>query len=521
MALLIEQNPKHPCGDLLYDVKYSMFNNRVFLWSAALLAAALATWILYSALPGLNWGIWVAATSAGLLFVRFTARKRLALHTLSLLGWATAIAFAQGVTAVPGHTPLIFATVAILLGIAVVTLDDSAGGITLPSAVQVPFSAVSRVAKRSMVELVSLTANAHGFRDQPVLRGILFALPVALILISLLSSADPILDSIRQGLLGWMDNWVIDGRIVFFLVSAFVTLGAYAMAVSNTAQLAPPLYRLEPPFRVGPSEERIVLGAVNAVLWVFVLLQLFSLTRNPGGSAGTGTTYAEYARQGFAELSIAAAIVLGLILFLEVFRSREAQPRRRTDLAAIVAVELILVSAFRRVILYEVAYGYTTDRLIAQAYMLVLACAFVLLAWDLRKGAVSSAFGRRGMVLTLIAVTAFTYWNYEGWIVRENLDRARHGAQLDLPYLERLSAAAVPALIENRSAFTDAQWSHLEAGFRCRSRIPEAQHWYEWNLRRERARSALRFYEGECKREGLPPVTSSGVPSQGESRKVH
>ena len=127
--------------------------------------------------------------------------------------------------------------------------------------------------------------------------------------------------------------------------------------------------------------------------------------------------------------------------------------------------------------------------------MVVLAAAFLLLAFDLRRGGISASFGRRGMMLTLAAFTAFTYWNYEAWIVRKNFERARSGAELDLGYLNRLSIAAAPALIEGRGSLSVEQRAQLDAALRCK-RIPESLHWYEWNLRREQARAALTPYAG-------------------------
>jgi len=475
-------------------------STRLTYWIPALLASALGTWILYDAHPGINWGLWVATTSIGLIACRLLTHAPLRNHTMVLLGWATMLAFAQSFTGVPVHAPLIIASVAILLGLAVTTLDDSASGIGLPSVAQVPFTALSRVARQSAMELLAIPANARSLRNRPALRGALFAIPIVLLLAALLSRADPLLDSVRTTLLGWLDHWELDGHVIFFIVLAAITVGAYGLASHDRKQLPPLIGEVPPPFRITATETRVILGSVNVVLWIFVLLQLFSLTRNPGGTAGTGFTYAEYARRGFAELSVAAAIVLGVILFTEVFRvpgPNSGKPR--FDLTAILAVELILASAFHRVLLYEAAYGYTTDRLIAQAYMLVLACAFIALAWDLSRGGISAAFGRRGMALTLTALTVFTYWNYESWVVRENLERARNGGRLDLVYLESLSLAAVPALIEGRSRMTASQSADLDDNLRCR-KVADAPHWYEWNLRRENARAALAPFAGKCSR---------------------
>lgn len=488
-----------------------MTNARPAIWIASLLAAAIGTYILYDANPGINWGIWVTVTAAGLLATRAAAGKPIRKHTLVLLGWAVLLAWAASITVVDAHAPLIIANVAILLGLTVITLDDSAGGITLPTVAQVPFAAVSRVAKQSASEILSLPRNVRGLRDRPVLRGVLIALPVAVILILLLSKADPVLDAVRSSLLGWMDNWTIDGRAILFLFLGFITLGAYGLGAGTRDQLAPSVPDTGSRGAFGGTETRVILGTVNAVLWLFVLLQVFSFTRNPGGTAGTGVTYAEYARRGFGELSVAAAIVLGVILLVEVFRKAEVRAEKRTlELAAIAAVELVLASAFRRVLLYEAAYGYTTDRLIAQAYMIVLGLALLFLAWDLSRGAVSQAFGRKGMMLTLAAITVFTYWNYQAWIVNENLERARNGSELDLAYLTKLSPAAIPALVEGRAQLNPADRATLDARLAC-TRIPEPGEWYEWNYRMEKARRALSVLSVRCP-DGAKVVTVNRGP---------
>ena len=37
------------------------------IWISAILVAALGTWVMYDAFPGINWGIWTAAAAVGLL----------------------------------------------------------------------------------------------------------------------------------------------------------------------------------------------------------------------------------------------------------------------------------------------------------------------------------------------------------------------------------------------------------------------------------------------------------------------
>lgn len=101
------------------------------------------------------------------------------------------------------------------------------------------------------------------------------------------------------------------------------------------------------------------------------------------------------------------------------------------------------------------------------------------------------------MMLTLAAITAFTYWNYEAWIVEENLERAREGKELDLAYLTSLSPAAIPALVEGRNQLNAIERATLDKKLAC-TRIPAPPDWYEWNFRMEKARKALSEFSGRC-----------------------
>ena len=68
------------------------------IWTAAVLTSALGAAILYSALPGINWPIWVAAASACLILSRLVAVQRVELPLLILLAWATVLAVAFALT---------------------------------------------------------------------------------------------------------------------------------------------------------------------------------------------------------------------------------------------------------------------------------------------------------------------------------------------------------------------------------------------------------------------------------------
>jgi len=278
-----------------------------------------------------------------------------------------------------------------------------------------------------------------------------------------------------------------------------------AAAVPDTAR------SLRPPVTgVGGQERLIVLGSVAALFGLFLGLQLSYLFGNPAAAVGSGVTYAEYARRGFAELSTAATLCALLILAL----SRWGAPghldgaARAVSLLLVAETGLLLVSAFRRVWLYEAAYGFTTDRLYAQVYMIVLGLTLALLAFELRERPVVRRVLRRAMGLGLAAIAALGCWNHEAWIASLNIDHAVETGRLDPVYLVwYLSPNALPALVDGADRLPAPLAADIS--LRLRQRYGGRMHlrhcpWYEWNLGELEAARALH-------RAGLPVGGAQGA----------
>jgi hypothetical protein len=83
------------------------------------------------------------------------------------------------------------------------------------------------------------------------------------------------------------------------------------------------------------------------------------------------------------------------------------------ELLLLLELELLLVSAFRRVALYEAAYGYTTARLCAQIYMAVVGLMLIRLAAERRRPLDVGRLGRHLAMAGALALAALTFWNHE------------------------------------------------------------------------------------------------------------
>lgn len=318
------------------------------------------------------------------------------------------------------------------------------------------------------------TVGARGARSSifAVLRGIILALPVFLIFLGLLVSADLIFADYVENALQWLDIEVLARLarrlLVVFFFSIF-SLGAIVMALREREGRQ--LIGLEKPILapfVGFIESSVILILIDLLFIAFVVVQFAYLFGGEANITAAGYNYSEYARRGFFELTILAVLSLGLIMGLGFWAKRENIASKRwfnamsTCLVAMMVV--ILASALKRLMLYEAAYGFTRLRTythVAIGWMGVMFVVFIILLYQerLRRFAPAAVLGLLGFTLTLNIL------NVDAFIVRQNLKRyaatgdieivQENSAQnetltgkLDLRYLFDLSYDAIPGLVD-------------------------------------------------------------------------
>lgn len=455
-------------------------------WTAALLTSALGAALLFSAEPGINWPTWVAATSVALILCRLIARKTVELPLIVLLTWATLLSFGLALRDNEMIQVLVVISDAMLLGLAVLVVGSvSWSALSAKLLAAVPFLAPFRVWRASAYEAASAPRFSSSPRARSIVRGTLFSAPLVLALIILLGRADPVIRWGTDRISAWLPDWAFLPRVLFFAFLLSITLGANSISSRQADADLPRLPGVIRPFTIGLTEQRMMLWSAAVVIWIFVLLQLSYFIHPPPAAIDSGVTFAEYARRGFGELSFAATIVGAIILILEYTRPTEAseQDRKklvRLELALLIALVLVLLSAFRRVILYEQAYGFTTARLFAQAYMVVMCLALFALGIEVARGSISIAFARRVAEIALGVFTVLVFWNYEAWIVNRNIDRAAQDGKFDWEYAEELSRDAMPTLISRRNELPLYARARVDARIACTS-LPAERRWFEWN----------------------------------------
>ena len=303
------------------------------------------------------------------------------------------------------------------------------------------------------ISWAELPVGARTRRLTTVAAGLVAAVPVLLLFGSLLSEADPLFGQSMAWFWSF-DLWGFERHVIPAGLLAWAAVGVLRGGFWREGWLPPATFEFN--LRVPPATVLTFLGAIGVLFALFVGFQARELFLGPGEfQALTGTTIAEYARRGFFELVAVTALTLPMLLAADWLLDRqdaaELRQFRRLTAAVLVLLALVLASAYHRMLLYRSYYGLTEDRFYTLAFMTWLG---VLLAWfaaTVLRGQ-RSRFVPGAVLAGLAALLVLNLANPDAVVARVNLGRAVEGAPLDTAYLSRLSADAIPTIVEGATA---------------------------------------------------------------------
>jgi two-component system sensor histidine kinase BaeS len=336
----------------------------------------------------------------------------------------------------------------------------------------------------------SLRLAGTGSRTPAVVRTTAWSLLGLGVFGTIFASANPVFGS-------WVDQLVpnltfndLVGRAFLACFVFAATLGAAYLAL-NPADVEV-LGGRRPPALANRFEWLVPVLVVDAVFVAFIAAQARALV---GGrdyiEATTGLTYADFVHQGFGQLTLATALTV-LVVWVAARRAGDAVEDRRWLYGSLgllcVLTLLVVASALRGMAVYQDAYGFTTLRLFVDVFegwlgFVVLSIMVAGLAgwgrWLPRIALVSGA-------VALIGLAAI---NPDAWVAERNLDRYEATGNLDLRYLQTLSADAAPVIADR---LADDVASCVLRDLTSNSLRPEAlDDARAWNLGRARAEKAF------------------------------
>jgi len=329
----------------------------------------------------------------------------------------------------------------------------------------------------SRVSLPFQAISAAFQEKNPRMRGIgwglLLCIPVVLIAVLLLSSADGIFGGMVQGAVesaGKIDGQFVR-KVAFTVLMGLMLFSFLCTAVENGKELLPARERA-----VAPAVLIPVLGMLVAVYGLFVYVQFRYLFGN-GETALMAGGYAEYARSGFFQLVLLALLTLALIL-PSLALCRESKAVRA--LCAMVAGLTIIIdfSAFFRMRLYILHFGLSLLRVVTLWGMLATLAALVMCIVKCFKPSLG--------ISVPIAIAVLASWlmlnfcNVDVRIAQYNVHAYNTGvlAELDAVYLAELSPDVLPALQKIQDE--DAKQAALEQAMAIWEEAAPCA--YDWSL---------------------------------------
>ncbi len=344
----------------------------------------------------------------------------------------------------------------------------------------------------------------------PVARGLLLGVPVALVFAVLFASADPIFRRSMDDLLGFsIDLGELPGRIVFTIACAWLAAGLLSVAAIGVPPLAGASLGAAAGWqtvsrspRLGVPEAVTILVLVDLVSGAFVALQLAYLFGRLDTLAAAGMTYSDYARRGFFELVAAACLAGGLLVVLELVIAGRTRVYVAAALVLVGLTVVVLVSAWQRLELYQLAYGWTELRFYVAAAIVTLAVALgfggVLLVRDRMRW-----LGHGLVVIGLVSLLTLNALAPAAFVATRNIERGLDATLvpdggydgIDTGYLGALGDDAVPVMVEALPQLDDPLRTQVLIQLEARrAELTGDPGWTSpaaWNLARERARAAL------------------------------
>ena len=198
-----------------------------------------------------------------------------------------------------------------------------------------------------------------------LLKSLIIAIPLLLIVISLLSEADSVFENIFHEIPNYFSKLFssvtaidIFWRIIWIIFNFFYISGFILMFVNEEKKQETKIEK-DKAQKISTFTQNTILVSLNLIYLIFSIIQFKYLFINAGKTADFD--YAQYARTGFFQLMMVSLINFGILKIGKVEQKEKLNTILKITM--IVFTLVIIISAIFRMYLYEQAYGYTYLRL--------------------------------------------------------------------------------------------------------------------------------------------------------------
>lgn len=327
-----------------------------------------------------------------------------------------------------------------------------------------------------------------------IIIGTIISAPILILIIWLLSSADTVFKNLFTDIPFWS---IIKHIMIILPISIYVFSFIFSIFKTKKSDKKKMYGKIKWKLFIDPTVLLTILSLLNIVYIIFAVIQFTYLFGGDTFMLPSSFSYAEYARKGFFELLVVTVINFVILFFSITFvkkESRKANTVIRSFLSALIfCTFILLISAFYRMVLYEMAYGYTYLRIFVQAFMLLLFLLFIVnlvYVWH-SKMPIITAY----ILCSLILFIILNFANIDVIIAKNNINRYYDTGEIDVYYLEGLSYDA----IATTAGLIDCQDKEIAAQVmnyfeREKKILAEQSSWQSINLSKIKAQRILDKY---------------------------
>ncbi len=325
-----------------------------------------------------------------------------------------------------------------------------------------------------------LHSNKKYTNVKKVLLGLIISIPLLMLVMSLLVSSDDNFAHMVGDVHEQIFSALFDNPQLIVITVASLFLFTFLHAVQDDS-----LSEMKKKKISQKNIDLIITGTIltllNVVYILFTVSQFqYFFTENPTSSA---YTYAEYARKGFGELVIVTVInfiVLLVCVYFVQIKTKIEKVMMNSLLSGLVLFSVVMLcSAFRRLSLYELAYGFTYARFFVHIVMIVIGI-FLFVAF-IRIWFMKIPLLKFYLVMGLVGYVMLNYMSPDRMIIAQNMERYEETGKIDLDYMLQLSAESLPYMesLRGKVPFT----SDIEKRIKNKYKFYEEwqQDFFSWN----------------------------------------
>jgi len=223
------------------------------------------------------------------------------------------------------------------------------------------------------------TQDKHTNHTKNIILGLLIALPLAWIMILLLTSADYYFYLFITHIIDYFANFM-ENRSLHRLVSLLICFLFYYSVFINLYKQKDTLPKASCINYTNPVMTKTILIVLNTVFTLFLISEMSKLTNN-FLQLPVDYTYASYARESFFQLLFISGINYFTISTFK-YLDKQIYHDKKIKLLTTILIShslLLILNSFYRMMLYHIAYGFTVLRVQVILFLVMTLFMFIIM----------------------------------------------------------------------------------------------------------------------------------------------